>query len=264
MSKLLDRLLTNQQRGSKPRCHLLTHGPADEVAQRLTDLIAPFGEVLPTDKWMPQGFDDVEEAQLHHAPRLLPSDLGQELLSWWLVDKNRNPRTPTWDIASTCRINGKNGLLLIEAKAHDKELISEEAGKRGITPSDSTGSLRNHLKIGWCLQDASVALAGETKLTWALSRDSNYQMCNRFAWSWKLTELGRPVILVYLGFLEADEMSDQGKPFATAREWKTLVESHSANLFPAGVWNRRWQIHGCEFIPLIKSMKLDLSDGKGS
>lgn len=63
MSDLLRRLKAKERRGSKPRCHLLTNGAADQVAARLTVFAAPFGRVSPGDHWMPQGFDDVEEAQ---------------------------------------------------------------------------------------------------------------------------------------------------------------------------------------------------------
>jgi hypothetical protein len=125
-SELLNRLPAKCRRGSKPRCHLLTHGSPAQVAARLTDLIAPWGKVTEKDHWMPQGFDDIEEAQLHDAPRLLPDDICKSLQSWWLAAR---ATTPNWDIASTCTIEGKKGLLLIEAKAHDVELIGEEKGK---------------------------------------------------------------------------------------------------------------------------------------
>jgi hypothetical protein len=55
------------------------------------------------------------------------------------------------------------------------------------------------------IQEAGLALSEQTGLTWALSRDWCYQMSNRFAWAWKLVELGKPVILIYLGFLAYDE-----------------------------------------------------------
>lgn len=35
-------------------------------------------------------------------------------------------------------------------------------------------------------------------------------MSNRFAWAWKLATMEVPVVLVYLGFLNATEMGDQG------------------------------------------------------
>jgi len=41
---------------------------------------------------------------------------------------------------------------------------------------------------------------------WQLSRDSLYQLANRFAWAWKIASLGVPVALVYLGFIAADQM----------------------------------------------------------
>jgi hypothetical protein len=78
-------------------------------------------------------------------------------------------------------------------------------------------------------------LAQETGLTWALSRDWNYQMSNRFAWAWKLADLGIPVILVHLGFLNAHEMNDKGRPFADHEDWTRAVMRHSQALFPAEV-----------------------------
>jgi hypothetical protein len=67
MSILLERLKRNQQRGSKPRCHLLTHGSPDAVAAKLTALVAPFASVAQSDCWMPQGFENTDEATLPEA-----------------------------------------------------------------------------------------------------------------------------------------------------------------------------------------------------
>jgi hypothetical protein len=203
-------LKEKQQTGSKVRCHLLTSGTKAEVAERLTTLIRDFGEVLPTDSWMPDGFNQCDEAQLHTAERIIPDpELRASLFSWWLaVPGARRTTTPNWDIASTCSVRGKRGLLLIEAKAHDAELRNEERGKP-LGAEDGKGvsieSRRNHVRIGACIQDASLALSQQTQLVWALSRVWNYQMANRFTWAWKLTERGMPVILVYLGFMGCEE-----------------------------------------------------------
>jgi len=84
-SNLLQRLRRKEQRGSKPRCHFLTHGLPTEIARRLTSLIHPWGYVAATDSWMPEGFDDTEEAQLHKATRLIPSQNDRDVLkNWWL------------------------------------------------------------------------------------------------------------------------------------------------------------------------------------
>ena len=41
----LQKLGSKAQRGSKPRCHWLTHGTHEQVAKRLTELIEPYGKV---------------------------------------------------------------------------------------------------------------------------------------------------------------------------------------------------------------------------
>jgi len=244
----------NQQKGSKPRCHLLLSGAKAAVARRLTTLIAPFGEVTAENSWMPDGFTCCQEAQLTTAERIISDQhLRDSLLNWWLaVPGVSKPTTPNWDIASTCKIDGEPGILLIEAKAHDAELRNEERGKplgkedgKGV----ATETRRNHVSIGACIQEASLALSGETGLPWALSRDWNYQMANRFAWAWKLTELGKPVILVYLGFLGCEEMPI---PIRNEQHWRELVEDHSRTLFPREVWNKSWTVHGHVLIPLIR------------
>ena len=258
MKPLFEKLKSKEQRGSKPRCHLLTHGSPDIVAARLSGIVAPFATVAPTDRWMPQGFKSVREATLPEAELLLPADVRQELKRWWLTVATSVTRTPNWDIASTCTIDGKPGILLIEAKAHDQELIKEETGRGKIDVPAYASVRRNLLRIDWAIRDASVALADQTGLTWALSRDWNYQMSNRFAWAWKLTDLGVPTVLVYLGFLNADEMSDKGKPISDAAAWQTLVKEHSRALFPGEVWNRAWSHNGSQFIPLICSREMKL------
>jgi hypothetical protein len=252
-------LKRNQQRGSKPRCHLLTHGTPEIVATRLTDLVAPFASIAPIDHWMPQGFDQTDEATLPEAARLLPEEVRIELKRWWLAVASSTTRTPNWDMASTCTIEGQPGILLIEAKAHAQELIKEETGRKNIQPPVSGSARRNLLRIDWAIRDASIALSEDTGLPWALSRDWDYQMSNRFAWSWKLAELGIPVVLVYLGFLKANDMSKPGEvPFAHADAWSTLVSSHSASLFPSEVWGRRWSVNGVPFIPLVRSLEVPL------
>ena len=266
MTNLLDKLGPRQRKGSKPRCHWLTHGSAAQVADRLTSMIEPWGEVSETDRWMPEGFDNITEAQLHDAPRLLDRDkFGNQLRDWWLAVTSPLSMTPNFDIASTCQVivgdKSEPGLLLVEAKAHDRELINVEAGKQLKPPKGgallSVASRRNHVRIGASIQDANLAMAGETGLPWALSRDWNYQMSNRFAWSWKLTELGFPVILVYLGFLNAEEMKgDNREPFASADAWATAVKNHSAGLFPESVWDRPWSVIGQRLIPLIQSREI--------
>jgi hypothetical protein len=188
--------------------------------------------------------------------------MSQALKTWWLAVCTPTSRTPNLDIASTCRVGDERGLLLVEAKAHDQELIKEDTGK-ALRPPVSVDARRNHVRIGGCIQEASLALTDATRRPWALSRDWNYQMSNRFAWAWKLAELGVPVILVYLGFLQADDMEEDSTPFADHAAWEELVRSHSAALAAPDIWNQSWNIHGRAVVPLIRTMYLSLDEDRG-
>jgi hypothetical protein len=251
MNLLLGRLQSNQQAGSKPRCHLLTHGDRHMVAERLTTLIEPFGVVSTTDQWMPRGFDDVAEAQLHNAPSLLPvEDHGQVLASWWLAHAKSTSVTPNWDIASTCSVAGNKGMLLVEAKAHLSELKADD--RCGATE-------KNRQRIRDAIREANQLL-NNIVAGWNLSHDNHYQLCNRFVWSWKLATLGIPIILVYLGFLNAREMGD---PFATHEDWESALRNHAGVVVPERVWGHELSIDGISILPLIRSMELPLEFDKG-
>lgn len=256
MGDLLLSLESNQRRGSKPRCHWLTHGKPEEVAARLTAIIEPWGSVSVDDHWMPDGFAITDEAQLHKAPGLFSTpDHCQIIRDWWFkIVRGGRQTAPSIDIASTCTVDGKAGILLIEAKAHDLELIDEEKGKP-LKSDPTIGEQTNHDHIGGAIANANQPLSDATRVKWSLSRDSRYQMSNRFATACKLTELGYPVIVLYMGFLNAEDMRFGGRtPLASYYEWFTLVTDHSAPLFPKDVWNNVHKVHGQPLIPIIRSM----------
>jgi hypothetical protein len=262
MSDLLNRLGRKEQRGSKPRCHWLTHGGSDRVAAQLSALADPWATVSPADCWMPEGFEAPEEPQLHRALRLLDADICRQLGEWWLPPDRQHATTPNFDIASTCMIDGAPGLLLVEAKAHDEELKKEAVGR--ILLEDASEDRRaSHGTIGDAIEAARRGLSNATSSQWQISRDSHYQISNRFAWAWKLTELGLPVVVIYLGFLNALEMDDRGKPFGTHAEWESLVRDHSKSLFPDEVWGRRSPLNGVPLIPLIRSTAVALDGSVG-
>lgn len=256
MKHFLERLPPKRRKGSKPRCHWLTHGTREQVAGRLTRLASPWGTVSADDNWMPEGFCRIKEAKLDLEPNFLTETDRRKLRDWWLA-VTRRPNTPEWDIVSTCKVNGSNGILLVEAKAHTKELNDELKGK-DLKGDVSADSRRNHIRIGAAIQEANVSLMDQTERVWSLQRDRCYQMSNRFAWSWKLTELGYSVILVYLGFTGATEMRRGKKqvPFANHSDWESCVMSHSRPLLPTEVWNKKWPVHDGLLIPRICSCEI--------
>ncbi len=242
----LKQLPVDRRNGSRPRCVLLMEGSKVEVADRLTDLVGLPNEVAITckDQWRPCGKADVREAQLDaKRTSLLPCSHRKEIKDWWLVEGNSQQ---SWDIASTCLIRGKRGLLLVEAKAH----IGELSGKS----DKSSASEPNRCQIGRAIAEASAGLWSATGNRWDLSRDRYYQLSNRFAWSWKLASLGIPVILLFLGFLRAEEMADRGETISSEANWEDALKSHYKEVVDSSCWGRWLDVNGVPLLPLIRAI----------
>lgn len=233
-------------RGSRPRCVLFMDGEREDVAERLTEMVRlPDVRVSPTDIWMPYGKSAPDEVELDKADGLLPPEIQQELRQWWLAVRRRTTRTPVWDIASTCRINGERGLILVEAKAHEKELT---------VPTDCGSTNPENLeKIKKAIGAANHNLQSLIGGHWRLSHKSYYQISNRFAWSWKLASLGIPVVLVYLGFLNACDMDSANTTlFRSKTEWKRILKEYCKDKFDNKCWGETLDIEGTPFTPLIR------------
>lgn len=252
-------------RGSRPRCVLLMEGGRNEVAGRLTQLVDfPGVTVSPNDIWTPYGkpvrkrngsWDKTPalEVRLDKSNSLVSPKIQKQLRTWWL---RHGGNSPNWDIASTCRINGKQGLILIEAKAHDTEL---NIRGKSLSTKASQNSKDNHDQIGRAIDRASQHLNIATEGNWNLSRDSHYQLSNRFAWSWKVASLGVPVVLVYLGFLEAYEMCDRGQLFDSTEKWEDILKSYCENTIDNSFWGEAMYIGEAKtpLIPLIRTCDQD-------
>ncbi|MDY6950507.1 MAG: hypothetical protein SWE60_03270 [Thermodesulfobacteriota bacterium] len=246
-----DKTVTLQKRdlkGSKLRCLMLTSLPRKQIVRCLTELVQPYGVVHSAkDEWMPQGLLEPEEARLGEAQLFLERKERKTVTNWWLgVRPGAN--TPNWDLVAACSAEGTKGLILVEAKAHVNEL--DTAGKR--QPTTENGK-KNHEQIGLAIERANTDLNAHHS-GWALSRDTHYQLCNRFAWSWKLASMGIPVILVYLGFLNADEMPS---PFPSEEAWSNAVYEYSKGIVPDGVWESKVMVRGTSFCPIIRSLDLE-------
>ncbi len=258
--------LGKDNRGSRPRCVLLVDGDKAEVAARLTRMVGVDDVTITVDDiWRPSGkpvqkidgswdTTPAEEVELDKPNDLLPSGISELLGNWWLAVSENDPRTPNWDIASTCTVGGRKGLLLVEAKAHWNEMAGSSRGKRLGKPT-SEGTLKNHEKIGEAIEEAAVGLRAATGGRWGISRDSHYQLANRFAWSWKLASLGAPVVLVYLGFLYATDVAKGGNLFHSEAHWERVVKGHCEGVVDSGCWGRWLDVCGVPLIPLIRATK---------
>ncbi len=222
------------ERGS--RRHLLDWVESPRFVPRLNRLLSDTGAaVTDADVWRPTGWRDPAEAKLHEwGPEVLGDAVAwDELASWWLAHL-KGANVPNWDLAATCGIDGGKGLVLVEAKAHDREL--KNAGKGAPDPG-SEKSAENHERIGRAIDQAREALRGEVPSI-AISRDRHYQLSNRVAHAWWLASRGLSVVLVYLGFLNADDVADLGEPFDSDEHWRQVFRAHAAAVFPEGAMER--------------------------
>jgi hypothetical protein len=235
-------------RGSQYRCQLLTGEARPRVATRLTSLAQPSGaRVHHDDHWMPVGAAAPQQARLDQDLGFVARDVQDELRCWWLVFR-RGANTPNWDIASTCLIEERKGLLLVEAKAHDRELST--AGK---SPPPTPHGRANDQNIRDAIQQANAGL-NRVLPGWHLAADHHYPLCNRLAWAWKLANLDVPVVLVYLGFLNASDVRDEGQPFGTAQLWEDCLRRHVQGIVPEAAWSSRLDVNGTPLWLLVRSL----------
>jgi hypothetical protein len=189
------------------RGHLLDLLDRPTWKGELNAILEPVGGLLSgTARHVPIGSHQPEEWGLarflkEHCKETM-DDL-QRFSTWWV----QQGTPPTWDLICECLIEGRPGILLVEAKAHENEMHRE--GKlisvAGLEASPEQVSARlarslvNHGYIGRCIDEARDALRRFLPEI-AISRDSNYQLSNRIASTWKVADCGMPVVLLCLGF----------------------------------------------------------------
>lgn len=199
---------------------------------------------------MPRGISAPQEARLEQfGPTWLPGNPAWEhLCNWWLCHQ-RGANTPNCDIAAGCFIEGRPGLVLVEAKANWPELSA--SGKNRAKPEsdrsrenhDRIGAAINEARIGWCEHYPGVEI----------SRDSHYQLSNRLAFAWKLAMLGIPTVLMYLGFTGDKGISDAGQYFQDDSDWKEAFRQYSNERVPEAVLEQRLEFGTAPVWLLVRS-----------
>lgn len=119
-------------------------------------------------------------------PAIERDDLMPSFSEWWPARGG-----PAWDALALARATGSDlaTAILIEAKAHPMEFVG---------PGMGATSARSIAKIKSALDECRLALGARAPLdVWT---SSHYQLANRLAWAWKLTEAGQPTVFTYVGF----------------------------------------------------------------
>jgi len=152
-------------------------------------------------------------------------------------------------------------LLLIETKAHIGELNSDHSGsrekpilaqiKKGF--SESTDAWNDMLHE--YAEEHGFKLSHNVKL----STDSHFQLSTHFAFAWKLAEMGIPVILVYLGFLNAQELEDDNCIiFRNNDMWKQCVFEKTNKPLPEEIWDATFTFNNTPLTILRRAMTVEL------
>lgn len=215
---------TRPPRGSKK--HVLDLVRSDTFPARLNALLKPYDvHINSPGIWRPDKDSEKEWSAKTFCAEFL-KDKAEGFASWWVGWKN-----PTWDLLATCTIGNAPGLLLVEAKANDKEL-SKGGKSRGKNPSPL--SKANHECIGEALNKASAGLnAAYAPGGFNLRIDSHYQLCNRIATAWKLAQCGLPTALLYLGFTGDTGMENGSrKAIKGSDHWQRLMGGYLHGVAP--------------------------------
>ena len=253
--------------GSRYRCLLMTHLGKERLYAQLNTLCkhpnVPISFDPKKDNFLPQGFCQPSEQMLTNLrdetiKKVLTEEKQLELWDWWLEVGSRVTSTPTWDLISTCKIDNCRGLLLVEAKAYNGE--NSPAGKT------DDGNINNHKKIKGAIEQAREALGDITEITWGIQRDSYYQLSNRFAWAWKLASLGIPVVLLYLGFLSAEDMQAKGYRIYQNKAdlFNEFQSDEITRIVPYEAWEKPLDVKDSSgdktlFVPLLRSLSCNVS-----
>jgi hypothetical protein len=213
-------------RGS--RKHILDLLEREDFLEVFNNLLINSGaNVSDIDVHIPKGYTNPEEMELRDfGPKYLAGLIDWSIIRKWWPDYPA--KSPQWDLLTTCTIDKRKGLVLVEAKAHEAEL---EWGGKSVKEDASDDSLHNHQRIGECIAEACRSLSEKIPGV-NVQRDSHYQLANRVAFAWKLAQGGMPVVLLYLGFLGDTGIADVGPPFRDNDHWQRVMGAYMCGVLP--------------------------------
>jgi hypothetical protein len=210
--------------------HILDLTDSKDFVSKMNGILKPFNaSISGKETIQPKGYEDTSEIGLqtfiirNNLAKQFPSLADCDFNEWW---KPCGGKAPTWDLISLCQINGKEGILLVEAKAHRSELA--KYGKAEMHDNSSKGSIANHGSIKCRIKEANDSLKINSN-GFNVSTCTHYQLSNRVAFAWKLKQLGVPVVLLYLGFTGDDYFKDK---FKDESHWKELFDKYIEGIIP--------------------------------
>jgi len=196
---------------------------------------------------------EVEDYLKTHPIDRLPRGMDRK---WWIPFKGKRP---TWDLLCHIEVANKPGLLLVEAKAH----VGEIGEKNRKTPPEKGNprSLANDYSIRLRLAEASLSLAQLNIGNFHLSSDHHYQFSNRITYLHKLAREGVPTVLMYLGWLNSSDWTDD--PLKSHDHWEKIMRDHMEPIAPRQFAGGQSQLDDSATMQMIvRSVEASMLDGK--
>lgn len=159
--------MSTTSEGSRKHLLVLIDPTNSTCTQTMNTLLRGHAQVGDTDTHAPTGGTQVSESEIpdfckKHCPDLFDR---AQLDGWWLPDQSSRPKGATWDLLSTCSVGDRPGLLLVEAKAHEKELGLE--GK-SLDPAASAQTSPAFSMSSGCLIKASASVWTAKAVPWII------------------------------------------------------------------------------------------------
>ncbi len=237
-------------KGSKK--HILSLIDDKEFIEKMNTLLVGTNTILENkNSIFPKSFDIPNEKTLSTFLRDVwkNKELGNEFTRWWI---EFGSRTPQWDIISKCKINGTDGILLVEAKAHKSEITGDKGKKIENEPK----KIKNHNHIKAAINKANESINElNDSANLKLNIDVCYQLSNRVASTWWLASHNIPVTLIYLGFLNDNYFKDK---FQSDKDWQNCFEKHTKTVGVQTILNNHIKTKNEYFNFISKS--IDIND----
>ena len=215
-------MFTKKYNGS--RKHILKWISSKNFLRSVNSLICLSGaQISEDDIKYPNAFTTREAELRDFLSENFDSNIANDFEDWWLGSRTRSYTTHKWDLISTCKIDDKKGILLVESKAHWDEIKTE--GKI-YKQNYSQAERHYHKKICNAIDDSNYVLS-ELKPGVSVSPGTCYQLSSHIAHAYFLAQQGIPVVLLYLGCINASyKLKKLGlKPFRTNDEWQNCFHN---------------------------------------
>ena len=170
---------------------------------------------------IPDPPNNTNEGDFTSLPEFVHPFLSNDKSSIWWKNALKNYSPYCWDLVSTCTVNGKKGLLLVEAKAKKGELITAA----NLQVPDE------NLERSYLVANKDLSkISPDAKLSSIICR----QMSNHIYRAWFLARSGIPVILLYLGF----HFEKGNRVFNSANDWRNYFLRGARKIGINGLLNK--------------------------